>query len=79
MRSVPITSIGRRPHLSILGKCSALDKRSSIEKKGNLLNDGRDGKSDIEDVLDGVGDEIATGARETSTLENIDNVVPGVV
>ena len=33
-------------------------------------------QSDVEDVLDGVGDEVAAATRETSTLEDVNDVVP---
>ena len=34
------------------------------------------GEDDVEDVLDGVGDEVAAATSKTCTLEHVDNVVP---
>jgi hypothetical protein len=40
------------------------------------VNDGRYRESNIEDVLDRIGDEISTGTGKTCPLEDINNVVP---
>ena len=40
------------------------------------VQDGGDGHGDVEDVLQGVGDQVGAAARETCALEHVDDVVP---
>ena len=40
------------------------------------VDDSGDREHDVEDVLDGVGDEVTATTSETGTLEDVDDVVP---
>ena len=40
------------------------------------VDDSGDREHDVEDVLDGVGDEVTAATGETGTLEYVDDIVP---
>ena len=41
-----------------------------------MLASGRTSEDDVEDILNRVGDEVTTTTSKTSTLEDVDDVVP---